>query len=45
LVDELVQQTPHVIERVRKRLPDGFPMHLANDILEGLQDAADKLKA
>lgn len=45
VVDELVKQTPDVIERVYKRLPEGFPTPLANSILEGLQGAADKLKA
>jgi serine/threonine-protein kinase HipA len=43
VVDELVKQTPHVIEKVRKRLPGGFPMPLANSVLEGLQGAADRL--
>jgi serine/threonine-protein kinase HipA len=44
LVDELVTQTPQVIERVRQRLPEGFPMQLANSVLEGLQGAADRLR-
>lgn len=45
VVDELVKQTPDVVERVRKRLPDGFPMQLADCVLEGLQGAANRLKA
>lgn len=40
VVDALVEQTSHVIERVRKRLPEAFPMKLANCVLEGLQGAA-----
>lgn len=45
VVDDLVHRTPGVIKQVRKRLPAGFPMHLADSILKGLQGAADKLKA
>lgn len=45
VVDDLVNRTPDVIEKVRKRLPAGFPMPLADSVLEGLQGAADKLKA
>jgi len=45
VVDELVQQTPEVIERVRQRLPVEFPAALANSVLEGLQEAAHRLAA
>lgn len=43
VIDELVSQTPDVVHRVRKRLPDGFPMQLADCVLEGLQQAASRL--
>jgi len=43
VVDELVAATPAVIATVRAILPAAFPQRLANSILEGLQDAADKL--
>lgn len=43
VVDDLVYQTPQVIDTVRKRLPEGFPMQLANSVLDGLQGAANKL--
>ena len=43
MIDELVQQTSHVIERVRQRLPKQIPRELANRVLEWLKDAALKL--
>jgi serine/threonine-protein kinase HipA len=43
VVDDLVARTPDVVRAVRALLPAGFPMHVANTILEGLQEAADKL--
>lgn len=45
VVDDLVQQTPDVIARVRKSLPEGFPMPLADSVLDGLQGAANQLGA
>lgn len=43
VVDELVAQTPQVIEQVRQRLPVEFPESLASSVLDGLQAAADRL--
>ncbi|MEX2163608.1 MAG: type II toxin-antitoxin system HipA family toxin [Sulfuricaulis sp.] len=43
LVDEVLQQTPHVIEQVRQELPAGFPPHLAETILAGLHESAVRL--
>ncbi len=43
VVDDLVAQTPEVVAAVRQQLPQGFPRRLANSILGGLQDAANKL--
>ncbi|MBB5272990.1 serine/threonine-protein kinase HipA [Quisquiliibacterium transsilvanicum] len=43
LIDEVVSRTPQVIAAVRARLPDGFPMRVANSILDGLQGAGRRL--
>ncbi|ARP93114.1 type II toxin-antitoxin system HipA family toxin [Bordetella genomosp. 13] len=43
VLDDLVARTPGVVKTVRALLPAGFPMHVADCILNGLQDAADKL--
>lgn len=45
VLDDLVARTPGVIKTVRKLLPAGFPMHVADSILNGLQQAANKLAA
>lgn len=44
VIDDLISQTPAAIEKVRRRLPEGFPKHLADSVLEGLEEAARKLK-
>lgn len=38
-----VARTPGAVTTVRALLPAGFPMHVADCILNGLQEAADKL--
>lgn len=43
VVDDLVARTPGVVKTVRALLPAGFPMYVADAILDGLQQAADKL--
>lgn len=43
VLDDLVARTPGVVKTVRALLPAGFPMHVADCILNGLQEAADKL--
>lgn len=43
LLDDMVAQTPKVVRTVRALLPGGFPEHVADTILSGLQAAADKL--
>ncbi|MFF7059275.1 hypothetical protein ACFY89_21555 [Achromobacter spanius] len=43
VLDDLVARTPGVVKTVRALLPAGFPMHVADSILNGLQEAADKL--
>ena len=43
VLDDLVAHTPGVVHTVRALLPAGFPMHVADAILNGLQEAADKL--
>ena len=45
VVDDLVARTPGVVKTVRALLPAGFPMYVADAILDGLQQAADKLAA
>ncbi|HUH39308.1 MAG TPA: HipA domain-containing protein, partial [Castellaniella sp.] len=43
VLDDMVAQTPKVVHTVRAQLPDGFPAHVADSILTGLQTAAEKL--
>lgn len=43
LIDELVDSTPSVVDQVRSMLPAAFPQRLADSVLRGLQDAANKL--
>ena len=43
LIDDIVGQTPQVIEAVRGQLPPGFPGAVADSILQGLQAAANHL--
>jgi serine/threonine-protein kinase HipA len=45
VIDDLVERTPQVIETVRAQLPMNFPAALADSVLAGLRDAADKLAA
>lgn len=43
VIDDLIARTPVVIKKIRAQLPLGFPAHVADSILSGLQSAADKL--
>lgn len=43
VIDDLIDRTPRVVQAVRDMLPKDFPGMLADSILGGLQDAADKL--
>lgn len=43
LLDDLVARTPGVVAPVREKLPDSFPEQMAESILNGLQDVADRL--
>ena len=43
--DELVDRTPSVIDQVRRHLPEGFPLTVADRILDGLAQAAAQLQA
>jgi serine/threonine-protein kinase HipA len=43
VLDDIVAKTPDVVRTVRALLPKRFPDYVADSILEGLQDAADKL--
>jgi len=43
VLDDMVAKTPEVVRAVRAQLPERFPPHVADSILNGLQVAADKL--
>ncbi|MGB3275219.1 MAG: type II toxin-antitoxin system HipA family toxin [Castellaniella sp.] len=43
VVDDLVARTPDALDTVQARLPRDFPPALADCILKGLRDAADRL--
>lgn len=43
VLDDLVERTTAVIKAVRAQLPNDFPDLVAETILAGLQDAANKL--
>lgn len=43
VLDDIVARTPEVVRSVRAMLPEKFPEHVADSILNGLQVAADKL--
>ncbi len=45
LLDDLVARTPEVIEKVTGKMPEGFPLPLANSILQGLAQASLRLRA
>jgi len=45
LIDEVVQQTPVVIERIAMRLPEGFPAPMFKAIRDGMVRAAKRLGA
>ena len=45
LLDDLVARTPEVIDQIRRKLPEGFPQPLANSILQGLEQASQRLRA
>lgn len=43
ILDDLIARTPGVVAAVRAKLPADFPEQVADSILGGLQDAADRL--
>jgi len=45
VIDELVSQTPSVIDTLRDHLPEGFTPRVAESVFKGLQQAADTLQA
>ena len=45
LIADLLARTPGVIERMYAKLPAGFPQRVAESVLQGLQDAAQRLEA
>lgn len=44
LIDELIERTPKVIEQVRATIPADYPEAVAASILDGLAQAAQRLK-
>jgi serine/threonine-protein kinase HipA len=45
IIEDLVAQTPAVLEQVRSLLPTGFPPLIAETILDGVRSRARQLKA
>ena len=45
LILRVIERTPQVIATVQRELPAEFPGHVADRVLRGLQDAADRLAA
>jgi serine/threonine-protein kinase HipA len=45
LIDEIIEQANHAIETVVAQLPEDFPPHISEPILEGVRAQAGKLKA
>ena len=43
VLDDMAAKTPEVVRTVRALLPERFPTHVADSILNGLQAAANKL--
>jgi serine/threonine-protein kinase HipA len=43
ILDDLIARTPGVVVAVRAKLPADFPEQVADSILSGLQDAANRL--
>jgi serine/threonine-protein kinase HipA len=43
VLDDLIARTPEVLQTVRTGLPEDFPPAIADSILKGLQDAANRL--
>ena len=43
VMEEVIEKTPHAIERVRQLVPAGFPTQIAETILNGVSAAAHRL--
>jgi serine/threonine-protein kinase HipA len=43
IIDDLLDRTPAVIDRVSDELPAGFPPQVADAIFEGLKQCVDEL--
>jgi len=43
ILDDLIARTPGVVVAVRAKLPADFPEQVADSILSGLHDAANRL--
>lgn len=44
LIQEMIERTPLIIEKVQRALPDGFSLEVADKVLSGLQSAAHALE-
>lgn len=45
ILEDVIAITPRVIEQVQSRISKGFPDHIANSILDGLEAAVKQLKS
>ncbi|CNI04019.1 putative transcriptional regulator [Yersinia pekkanenii] len=45
IIDEIIAATPRVITQIQARLPDNFPIDLAESILTGLNRQCEKIAA
>jgi len=44
VMEEVVERTPHVIQRAKNGLPSGFPRAIAEAVLNGLADCVERLQ-
>ena len=45
VIEDVITQTPEVLQQIRGVIPDGFPGPIADSILTGIKSSADDLKA
>lgn len=44
LIDDIIERTPQVVATIEAVLPAGFPAHVADPILRGLEREAGRLR-
>ena len=45
LINEILAATPNVIASIQTAIPRGFPQHVLDSVLKGLNDSAKRLEA